>query len=95
MHDHILRQMRDKIRANEYIVSAHAYEEIQDDDLSILDGEHIILTGSIVERQQDLTSSEYKYVILGQTKAGHLAVVVAKISPTGKLVFITAWRETS
>ena len=95
MHDHILRQMRDKIRANEYIVSAHAYEEIQDDDLSFLDGEHIILTGSIVERQQDLTSSEYKYAILGQTKAGHLAVVVAKISPTGKLVFITAWRETS
>ena len=95
MHDHILRQMRDKIRANEYIVSAHAYEEIQDDDLSILDGEHIILTGSIVECQQDLTSSEYKYVILGQTQAGHLAVVVAKISPTGKLVFITSWRETS
>ena len=95
MHDHILRQMRDKIRANEYIVPAHAYEEVQDDDLSILDGEHIILTGSIVERQQDLTSGEYKYVILGQTKAGHLAVVVAKISPTGKLVFITAWRETS
>ena len=95
MHDHILRQMRDKIRANEYIVSAHAYEEIQDDDLSILDGEHIILTGSIVERQQDLTSGEYKYVILGQTQAGHLAIVVAKISPTGQLVFITAWRETS
>lgn len=94
MHDQILRQMRDKIRDNEYIVPAHAYEEIQDDDLSILDGEHIILTGSIVERQQDLTSGEYKYVILGQTQAGHLAVVVAKISPTGKLVFITAWRET-
>lgn len=31
MHDHILRQMCDKIRANEYIVSAHTYEEIQDD----------------------------------------------------------------
>lgn len=95
MHDHILRQMRDKIRANEYIVPDHAYEEIQDDDLSILDGEHIILTGSIVERQQDLTSGEYKYVILGQTTAGHLAVVVAKISPTDKLVFITVWRESS
>ena len=38
---------------------------------------------------------EYKYIILGETKAGHLGVVVAKISPTGKLVFITAWRETS
>ena len=58
-------------------------------------GVEIVITGSIVERQQDLTSGEYKYVILGQTQAGHLAIVVAKISPTGKLVFITAWRETS
>ena len=65
MHDHILRQMRDKIRANEYIVPAHAYEEIQDDDLSILDGEHIILTGSIVERQQDLTSRRIQIRHLG------------------------------
>ena len=95
MYDHILHQMRDKIRANEYIVPDHAYEELQDDDLSILDSEHIILTGRIVERQQDLTSGEHKYVILGETNAGSLAVVVAKISPTGKLVFITAWRETS
>ena len=52
-------------------------------------------SGRIIERQQDSTSGEYKYVILGETKAGHLGVVVAKISPTGKLVFITAWRETS
>ena len=47
MHDRILHQIRDKIRASEYIVPDHAYEELQDDDLSILDGEHI--------RQQDLT----------------------------------------
>lgn len=95
MHDHILHQMRAKIRADEYIVPDHAYEEIQDDDLSILDGEHIILTGRIIERQQDSTSGEFKYVILGETRAGNLAVVVSKILPTGKLVFITAWKETS
>ena len=27
MHDHILHQMRDKIRTNEYIVPDHAYRE--------------------------------------------------------------------
>ena len=38
MYDHILRQMRDKIRANEYIVPDHAYEEllILDGDLRLL-----------------------------------------------------------
>ena len=80
MYDHILHQMRDKIRADEYIVPDHAYEELQDDDLSILDSEHIILTGRIVERQQDLISGEHKYVILGETNAGNLAVVVAKLA---------------
>ena len=30
MYDHILRQMRDKIRANEYIVPNHAYEQPHD-----------------------------------------------------------------
>ena len=30
MYDHILHQMRDKIRANEYIVPDHAYEELHD-----------------------------------------------------------------
>ena len=52
-------------------------------------------SGRIIERQQDSTSGEYKYVILGETTAGHLAAVVTKIGPSGKLVFITAWRETS
>ena len=30
MYDHILHQMRDKIRDNEYIVPDHAYEESHD-----------------------------------------------------------------
>jgi len=51
------------IRTLSYIVSTHAADEIEDDNLSILDLENIILTGQIVERQRDRTTHETKYVI--------------------------------
>lgn len=48
--------MREKVRRLEY-VTAHAEEEMSDDELTILDVEHAILSGKIVERQRDAESS--------------------------------------
>jgi hypothetical protein len=45
--------MREKVRALDYVMTLHAEEEMEDDDISILDVEHVILTGEISERQQD------------------------------------------
>jgi hypothetical protein len=38
------------VRALNYVVSIHAADEHQDDNLSILDLENIVLTGRITER---------------------------------------------
>jgi hypothetical protein len=43
-------RIRDLIRSLNYVVSLHAAEELEDDNLTILDLENIILTGRIVER---------------------------------------------
>jgi len=51
--DHILQRMQEKVRALDYVMTIHAEEEMEDDDLSILDVERAILTGEIIERQQD------------------------------------------
>ncbi len=64
---HDLRQL---IRSVNYVVSTHAAEELEDDQLTTFDLENIILTGAIVERQRDATSRETKYVVLGST-VGH------------------------
>lgn len=91
MYDRILRQMRERIRTRQYVMTIHAEEEMDDDNLSIFDVERGILTGKIVERQRDRVTAEWKYLIEGETVLGNPVIVVAKLSVTGKLVIITVY----
>jgi hypothetical protein len=91
MFDRILKEMREKIRNREYIMTIHGEEEMDNDSLSIFDVERCILTGKILERQRDKVSAEWKYRINGKALAGDEVEVVAKLSPTGKLVIITVY----
>ncbi len=91
MFDRILKEMRDKIRTREYIMTIHGEEEMNDDSLSIYDVEHCILTGKILERQKDKVTDEWKYLINGKSLSDSEVEVVAKLSPTGKLVIITLY----
>jgi hypothetical protein len=88
----ILMEIRDKVRLRQYIMTLHAEEEMSDDELTIFDLERCILTGEIIERQKDSETGESKYLVEGQTVADDKIVVVVKITPTGKLVFITTYR---
>ena len=84
-------RLRDLIRALNYVVSIHASEELDDDNLTILDLENIILTGEIVERQRDRQTGEVKCVIRGLTLDDRKAESVVKVGPTGKLFVITVY----
>ncbi len=85
--------MRERLRAHQYMMTLHAEEEMNDDDLSIFDIENCILTGRVVERQKDHDTGEWKYLIQGRTLADAEIVVVAKLSLTGKWVIITVYRR--
>jgi len=91
MYDRILKRMREKIRTRQYVMTLHAEEEMDNDNLSIFDVERGILTGRVVERQKDRATAEWKYLIEGETLAGDSVVVVAKPSVTGKIVMITVY----
>jgi hypothetical protein len=93
MYERVLRQMRDKIRTRQYVMTLHAEEEMNDDDLTIFDVERTILTGRVTERQQDVVSGEWKYLVVGRSVREEDVTVVAKISVTEKLVIITVYRE--
>jgi hypothetical protein len=54
----ILKQIREKVRQRQYVMTLHAEEEMSDDDLSIFDVERSLLTGEIVERQKDAVTGE-------------------------------------
>ena len=86
-----IHQLRNLIRTLNYVVSTHAAEELEDDDLSILDLESIILTGQIVERQRDIKTREIKNIVSGITLDGNEAQAVVKIGLTRKLIVITVY----
>ena len=86
-----LVRIRNLVRALNYVVSIHAADELQDDNLSILDLENIVLTGRIIERQRDRQTREAKVLIQGRTLEGNAAETVVKIGPTGTLFFITVY----
>ena len=86
-----ISQLRQLIRTLNYVVSTHAAEELEDDNLSILDLENIILTGQVTERQRDPKTRESKAVVSGITLDGKPAQAVVKIGFTGKLVIITTY----
>ena len=93
MYERILRQMRENIRSRQYVMTLHAEEEMNDDLLGIFDVERAILTGTIVERQENHVSGEWKYLVSGKSIDGYGVTVSAKLSVTGKLVIITVYRE--
>jgi hypothetical protein len=64
---------------------------MEHDGLTIFDIERAILTGEIVERQEDHEMNEWKYLVEGYTLAASPVTVVTKLSVTGKLVTITVF----
>ena len=86
-----IAHLRQLIRTLSYVVSTHAADELDDDNLSILDLENVFFTGQIGERQRDRVTRETKYVIQGNTLDGNAAEVVAKVGHTGRLFIITIY----
>lgn len=91
MYDSILKRMQERIRTRQYVMTLHAEEEMDNDGLSIFDVERGILTGKIIERQKDRDTAEWKYLVEGKTLTNDGVGVVAKLSPTDKLVIITVY----
>ena len=86
-----ISRIRDCIRSLNYVVSLHAAEELDDDDLTILDLETILLTGQITERQRDRKTRELKLVVRGRTTEGRAAETIVKFNRIGTLFVITVY----
>jgi len=93
VYERILNQLREKVRTPQYVMTVRADEEMDEDGLTIFDVESVILSGKIVERQKDQSTGEWKYLVKGESLAGKSVVTVTKIGPTGKLIFITIYRD--
>ena len=86
-----IARVRDLVRRLNYVVSFHAAEELEDDNLTILDLENIILTGGIIERQKDRKTRQAKILIRGQILDGREGEAVVKVNISGFLYVITVY----
>lgn len=93
MYSRILKRIRELVRRHRYVMTTHADEEADEDGINILDIEHVLLTGSIVERQKDRETLEWKYVVYGRTLDGHGVSVVVKFGLIGSLYILTVYEE--
>ncbi len=93
MFESILVELQNYVRTNKYVVTTHAADEMDEDDLSIYDIERAILNGEIVERQKDEERSEWKYLVRGRSIDDHPIIVVTKIGLTDKLIIITVFKD--
>ena len=91
MHERILDVIRQRVVTRRYVMTLHAEEEMNDDEFTIFDVEHGLLTGSIAQRQKDSGTAEWKYLVEGQSLGGKNISVVAKLSLAGTLVIITVY----
>ena len=86
-----IAELRALVRSLRYAFSIHAAEELADENLTTLDFENVILTGSIVARQRDWATREIKCVACGSTLDGQQAESVVKVSRGGELRVITVY----
>ncbi len=91
MFDKILKEIRQKIQILQYVVTLHAEEEMENEDLSIYDVESGILTGRIIGRQKDKQTGEWKYRMRGTSIDERMIEIIGKIGPSGMLVIITVY----
>ena len=84
-------RVRDLVRSVNYVVSLHAAEELEDDNLTILDLENILLTGRVVERQKDRGTRETKTVIRGRILDDREGEAVVKVNLAGILYVVTVY----
>ena len=54
----ILERMREFVRTGRYVMTIHALDAMEDDELTVFDVERCFLTGRIVERQRDRARRE-------------------------------------
>jgi hypothetical protein len=90
MFPRILERMRECVRQNQVILTVHAIEEMDADELLKDDLAHCILQGEIVTRQWDGDFHEYKYVLQGKMLSDEASEVVVKLRGE-KIIIITAY----
>jgi hypothetical protein len=87
-----IERIRERIRLQQYDMTAHAAEEMAEDRLNIVDVEHAVLTGRVAQIQRDDPRGN-RYVTEGTAMDGATLVgVVGRFSGSDRYLVVTVYR---
>ena len=87
-----IERIRERIRLQQYDMTAHAAEEMAEDRLNIVDVEHAVLTGRVAQIQRDDPRGN-RYVTEGTAMDGaNLVGVVGRFSGSDRYLVVTVYR---
>lgn len=94
MPNNDIERIRQKIRLQQYDMSAHAMEEMAEDYFTIMDIETAILNGRVIRVQKDDPRGS-KYIIAGKAlDLQTLVGVVRRFATNGRYLIITVYEIT-
>ena len=89
-----LDRVREAIRNAAYDVTAHAFEELAEDDLDLVDIETAILNGGLIKTEKDdlrgMRHTIHGFGADGTTPVG----TIGRFTETGRYLIITVYRVT-
>jgi hypothetical protein len=87
----LIDRIREKIRLREYDMTVHAMEEMAEDNLDVLDVEHVVLNGQVVKRTKR-DPRGIKYTIEGLALDSEKIVgVVGRFQTSERFLVITVY----
>ncbi len=90
-----ISRIREKIRFGQYDMTAHAMEEMAEEDLDILDIEEAMFSGKITRIEKDDPGGT-KYVIEGVAKDGSTRIgIVGRFASKEYFLIITVYEITA
>jgi len=89
-----IERIREKIRLREYDMSAHAMEEMAEDELDVIDVETAVGNGRITRSEkEDPRGTKYVVEGIGSDRQKSLGVV-GRFTDTGRYLIITVYEIT-
>jgi len=89
-----IERIREKIRLREYDMSAHAMEEMAEDELDVIDVETAVGNGRITRSEkEDPRGTKYVVEGIGSDRQKSLGVV-GRFTDTGRYLIITVYKIT-
>ena len=87
-----VERIRERIRLRQYDMTAHATEEMAEEDLNIIDVERAVLTGRVVQIQRGDPRGN-KYVLEGTATDGATSVgVVGRFVGSNRYLIVTVYK---